>query len=614
MVFHANHQWLSAGFLGVEVFFVISGYLITLLLIGEHERNGVINLAAFWGRRARRLLPALFLTLIGVMVYCALFMRDPLGKLRGDVVAAVFYVSNWFQIWTGQGYASLSDFVPLRHLWSLAVEQQFYLFWPLIMVVLLRRGRERLPRIGLWLMGISVLIAVAVAIYFHSGFYNTNTGDFPSAYVEIFGRSVDKNNMLYLSTITRSSGILMGAGFAMLWRPMAVMRGPLRHKGRMLDVVALLGIVGLGVLMSTYELIGATSGVYFSGLFRGGFLLTDILTIAVIAGVTHRATWTSRILGINVLNWIGTRSYGLYLYHWPIYQMIRKEAGIPLTVPQFVIAMVLTTIAAELSYRYVEMPVRRRQFLARLRSVRPGLVISFAVIAGLAGYAGVSLATADVKCTNTIECDNLAGALPPADSLPSTVTTVPAPQVTATTVPGQTTTSTLPATTTTQAKQVVNGLAVGESVMLGAKSELLDNGFQVVDAQESRGPNDALQVLQYDLATYDVQGPIAIQIGTNGPVTQAEYDNIMDAVAGHPLVLMLTVKAPKDWIAGNNEIIRALPQTHPNVKVVDWEQRAPEIAGELSKGDGQVHLSTKKAKIFYTNLLLEALGKPTLEG
>ena len=206
MIFHANHDWLSAGFLGVEVFFVISGYLITLLLIGEHERTGFISLRAFWGRRLRRLLPALYVTLVLVMGYCALFLRDPLGKLRGDVVGAVFYVSNWYQIWSGQGYAALADFVPLRHLWSLAVEEQFYLVWPLVMVVILRGGHARLPKIGLWLIGISIAITIGTALFFHHGFYDSNPASFPSAYFEIFGRSVEKNNLLYLGTISRSSG------------------------------------------------------------------------------------------------------------------------------------------------------------------------------------------------------------------------------------------------------------------------------------------------------------------------------------------------------------------------------------------------------------------------
>src|SRR5688572_17518134 len=129
MLYHTNNGWVPGGFIGVEVFFVISGYLITLLLIGEDENNGHVDLRQFWLRRARRLLPALFVTLALLMVFCAIFKRDQLGNIRGDVVAGLAYGSNWYQIWVGQGYTSQLDFVPLRHLWSLAVEEQFYLIW-----------------------------------------------------------------------------------------------------------------------------------------------------------------------------------------------------------------------------------------------------------------------------------------------------------------------------------------------------------------------------------------------------------------------------------------------------------------------------------------------------
>jgi peptidoglycan/LPS O-acetylase OafA/YrhL len=151
MVYHANTEWLPGGFLGVEVFFVISGYLITLLLIGEHERTGRVDLRGFYVRRARRLLPALFTLLVGITIYTTLFRDDALGQLRGDVVAAVTYVSNWYQIWVGQGYTAAGDFAPLRHLWSLAVEEQFYVIWPLVMIGLLRLGRRRLPEFSQWL-------------------------------------------------------------------------------------------------------------------------------------------------------------------------------------------------------------------------------------------------------------------------------------------------------------------------------------------------------------------------------------------------------------------------------------------------------------------------------
>ena len=146
MVYHANSDWLPGGFLGVEMFFVISGYLITLLLISERERTYRISLRQFWMRRARRLLPALFTMMAIVVAWTAVFKTEALGQLRGDVIAGIFYVSNYYQIWVGQGYTAAGDFAPLRHLWSLAVEEQFYLVWPVVMVVLLGRAGTRASR------------------------------------------------------------------------------------------------------------------------------------------------------------------------------------------------------------------------------------------------------------------------------------------------------------------------------------------------------------------------------------------------------------------------------------------------------------------------------------
>lgn len=170
IVYHANHAWLGGGFLGVEVFFVISGYLITLLLIAERERSGTVSLGNFWMRRARRLLPALFTLLLGTIVYCALFDRNRLGMLRGDVLGGVTYISNWFQIWTGSSYTSGFAFAPLRHLWSLAVEEQFYIVWPLVMFVFLRRIRPRtLPILGLVFTAIAIGLGVWSAMLYRSG-------------------------------------------------------------------------------------------------------------------------------------------------------------------------------------------------------------------------------------------------------------------------------------------------------------------------------------------------------------------------------------------------------------------------------------------------------------
>ena len=402
MVYHANSSWLPGGFLGVEVFFVISGYLITLLLIGEHERTGGVALGQFWVRRARRLLPALFTLLIGVTIYTALFRRDALGQLRGDVIASLAYVSNWYQIWVGQGYTASGDFAPLRHLWSLAVEEQFYLLWPLVMVLLLRLGRRRLPSLSWALLGVAVAIAALVAAVAPRGPIGTPEVT-PDAYWNVAGRAISKLDFLYLSTPTRATGLLLGAAFAMVWRPAALLRGPMRRRAPLLDVVAVIGLVTLGALC-WYLHIVTPEGVD-AWLFRGGFLATGFAALCVIAAVTHQRSATGRLLGTSLLVWIGTRSYGLYLFHWPIYQGIRRVAGRPLTVVEFAVAMAASFVVAELSYRWIEMPVRRQELgrvwrrLQRTASTngRRALAAFAALMITFVGVGVAGLATAQLR-------------------------------------------------------------------------------------------------------------------------------------------------------------------------------------------------------------------------
>jgi len=213
MVYHANSSWLSGGFLGVEMFFVISGYLITLLLIAEKERDYSVSLKDFWMRRARRLLPALYVMMAIVITWTALFEPDALGQLRGDVLAGLFYVSNWYQIIVGLGYTALADFAPLRHLWSLAVEEQFYLLWPLVMLVLLRRyGTRRISLASRWLFVAAIVITVVGAVIFPTGQIGSPEVT-PDAYWWIGDRPISKLDTLYLGTISRASGLLLGAAW-----------------------------------------------------------------------------------------------------------------------------------------------------------------------------------------------------------------------------------------------------------------------------------------------------------------------------------------------------------------------------------------------------------------
>ena len=374
IIYHANKAWLGGGFLGVEVFFVISGYLITTLLVTESATTGRISLKAFWLRRARRLLPALWTLLLAVTIYCSLFERDTLGTLRGDVIGSLVYGFNWFQIWVGSSYFSAFGFVPLRHLWSLAVEEQFYFVWPLVMLVLLKSGRRYLHSIGLLFLLGSVAISVYVATVYQSG-VAVSVEQSPNHYLSLIGHPVLRLDYLFLGTVSRAGGLLIGAALAMFWRPWERHRAgyPICVAVSMLLVLA--ELPRLAVIMWKFRNViegsaeGGTRG--YDLLFRGGFLLVGVASIAVIAAAVYPGqSFTHRILNLGILRWVGLRSYGLYLYHWPIFQFYRHFAGKPLNATEFGGLMLLALIVTALSYRFIEMPVRTGAFAAWWHDIR----------------------------------------------------------------------------------------------------------------------------------------------------------------------------------------------------------------------------------------------------
>jgi hypothetical protein len=446
----------------------------------------------------------------------------------------------------------------------------------------------------------------------------------------VLGHCINVNEALYLGTFSRAGGLMLGSAFALVWRPVAIMRSPLRRRGRRIDLLGLLGLAGLALMMNRLELVDSLTNEYDPWLFRGGFLLTGICTIAVIAAATHRRAWIGRLLGIRPLHWVGTRSYGLYLYHWPVYQIIR-EPGQQLSMREFLTALLIAVPITELSYRLVELPVRQGRFGEWLRGERRPrtraalqrrrrtfvLGSTFAV---LTGFATVSIATADVLCEGEVACDSEKGQDEIADV--GVVTTVPpvtvAPTVPVTqpTVPGATvppTTQPPPATTQSPVDQLP-AYAIGESVMLGAAPQLTAAGIQVNAAVSRQGKNVA-EIVAMTRAGGGLGRVVIIQTGTNGSVSDETFAAIMSALPPDetPLVVFLTVKAPKGWIADNNARIRALPAQYPNVKVVDWEAESQQIANELSRSDGGIHLSTAHAKQFYANLIFDAIGRPDLK-
>jgi peptidoglycan/LPS O-acetylase OafA/YrhL/lysophospholipase L1-like esterase len=598
IVYHANKQWLGGGFLGVEVFFVISGYLITLLLVAERERTGTVSFGQFWFRRARRLLPALFTMLIALITYVAFFNRDYLGTLRGDVVAGVSYVANWFQIWTGSSYTSSAEFAPLRHLWSLAVEEQFYIVWPVIMFVLLRRVRGRAIAI---FGGVFLLAAIAISVYVAALYVPGNLSD-ASQTMSLFGREVQRTDYLYLGTLSRSSGLLLGAALATMWQPWAIRRGTAGKNANALDLAGVVSLVALAVMCVRFKDVVLVQDVGSQGydlLYQGGFALVGVATLVAIATVTHPRSRLGRyVLGSAILVWIGRRSYGLYLYHWVIFQIYRqdtKQLGTPLGLAEFMSLVALSLALSEVSYRFVETPIRKGQLTAAFRrwrahqgGVRGPLPVAIAACALVPLFAIVSMAGAAVNANDVQQgLDDNEGAVV------TTPTTMP-------------TTATSVAPATTQPVQKFDVFALGDSVMLGSAKKLTAQGI-VVDAVKSRQVREGLQVINYYTSIGQLGDNVVIHLGTNGSTTTETFHQLIEPMSQISKVVVLTVRVPgRPYQKANNEIINALPARFPNVTVVDWFTLSQNNKSWFS-GDG-VHLNGA-GQDAYVAAILAALGR-----
>ena len=370
MLYHANIAWLPGGFLGVEVFFVVSGFLITSLLIEERESTRRIDLKQFWIRRARRLLPALVVMLAATAVCVAFYATDSAPDFRRDVLPSLGYFSNWWQIFAvDTPYFAASSLPVLRHLWSLAVEEQWYLIWPLLFVFVFG-AKWMLPKIsGALLLLCSGAIMFATALRFVQD-------------------DETRTNFLYLSTLTRSSGLLLGAAVAMLWRPWRKNSLPSWWKSSLADALAVASIAVIGVLMATLHVADAQ-------LYQGGLAVTTIASAVIIAVVMRpNGLFVKKFFSQELFVEIGRRSYGLYLWHWPIFVVAHaRDSGNRLAV-----ALALTVIINEFVYQYVEIPTRQgalgnwlhnRQQLSAMHRRLP-VLITAAVVASL-GITGVKV-------------------------------------------------------------------------------------------------------------------------------------------------------------------------------------------------------------------------------
>ncbi len=639
LLYHADVSWLPGGFLGVDVFLVISGYLITMLMLEEHHRTGAVSVRGFYRRRARRLLPALFVLLLAVCSVAALFYREEMARLRAQVLSALTYSTNWYLIFTdGSYFDALGRPLALRHLWSLAVEEQFYLVWPLVMVFLLRRFRNRLGSIALIIGALAGASAVWMALLYEPG---------------------TDPSRLYYGTDTRLATLLMGGLLAIFWRPSALAHGTVRRHGRIFDLV---GLLALATIVWCFVNTSDTS----AGLYRGGFAALAVVSALAVAAASHPGTAFGRVLGVGVLTWIGLRSYALYLWHWPIYVVTRPVVDVPFDgAPLLALRLGLTVLLADLSYRLVERPIRRLgwgRWVRRTIRIGPpggrrplGLVVLGLTMASL--VAVVAVARAGRPPTSEIELSLQAGqqaiaraqgttAAPTTSAararaaLAATLTAAPdvleratsakdvrtqsraassttdaprsATTAPATTAPVTTAAPTTPPTTappTTPAPRPVGPIvALGDSVMLGAAPQLLATfgPGTMVNAEVGRTLSPVVGIAAMLRAGGLLGEDVVIHLGDNGGVDPGLIAQTMASLADVDRVLWVTVKVPRGWEAGVNATLAAEIPKYPNARILDWKAVATDPSFFYEDG---FHLRPHGAE-FYASTVKAALSKP----
>jgi len=591
LLYHAGIDWLPGGFLGVDVFFVISGFLITSLILEEYDRSGRIDFKRFYLGRARRLLPAVVVLLIVVGIAVLFVYQDALSAFRQDALATIFYVNNWWYVLVDQSYFESMGRPPLlKHLWSLSVEEQFYLIWPVVALLLVRSGGRPLVR------RIALLLAVASTVWM--------------AVIAIRnGYPVDADpSRAYFGTDSHSMGLLVGAALATVWRPGRLST----HIPRGTQVIVTgTGIVALAVVVAFYLFVGE----FTPWLYRGGFLALAFFTTVLIAAVTHPASVLGPALGVGVLRYLGRRSYGIYLWHWPIFMVTRPGIDVPWSEPvAFAARLALTLGIAELSYRLVEMPIRRGALGRAWKAFRSGsktglralgTLVAAGLVTVLAGSVAIALVANPGTGRDAVAPD-VAEAMGIADGGPLEVSIddddtpdEPATSALAGDLDTASTNSSELTGPTLEEIRAENGpvSVIGDSVVLGARDAIQEAMPGAgVDAEVSRMPGAFTGRVKKLNRRDKLANTVVIHPASNGVINEEILRKILDPLQDYEKVVVVNASVPRSWEKPNNRLINKITKDYPNVVVADWNAEA-DGKSEYFVSDG-VHLTKQGAAAF----------------
>jgi peptidoglycan/LPS O-acetylase OafA/YrhL len=564
MVFHADWLHAQGGFFGVDLFFVISGFLITRLLLAELDRSGTISFRGFYLRRARRILPAMFAVIAGAALAAVVLAPDALPLLRVDALASALFVTNWHFIFQQLSYFEYIGRQPLlQHLWSLAIEEQFYLLWPLIVLALASRGGRR------------VLGVVAVAL--------------AAASAAWMGVLADRIGRVYFGTDTHAMGLLAGAALAAAAPGISAWaHGTGEDGGGVRRTGMLLGIAGLAGTLFLFSQVSENH----PWLYPWAFVASAVFSMAAIVACLMPGPFGA-LLDAQPLRWIGERSYGIYLWHWPVFMLTRPGVDIELTQgPAFALRCALTFALAAASYRFIEAPILGR-------SLRPLPVTPQFARGALAALACAALfilvpAPRDAASPGAKAAASESAGVPSA-AAPAAGTAVTAPTAAAAAAAAPTTAGRAPPPLIGRRSGQLT--VVGDSVALGARSAI-ERGIDgaAVYAMVGWQAADVLGMLQRIRAAGELRSKVLIHLGTNGYVTEKQLRAMLELLRDRERVMVMNSRVPRRWMAANNRLLATVVPQYPNAVLIDWHGIA-DPKPEYFVQDG-VHLTGSGMRAF----------------
>jgi peptidoglycan/LPS O-acetylase OafA/YrhL len=559
VLYHLGISWIPGGFLGVDLFFVISGYVITRLILDSINQSSALDLRAFYAARLRRIYPGFLFMVTCTIIFIGVWAPEAIKRFLSDLPYALTGTINWLLVARHQDYFEAIGRPPLlQHTWSLAVELQFYLIWPIILLTVLKYfGKKNIARIALIIAMVS-----GTTLFFVS--------------LQLDQSNAQQISHIYFGTDTHSLGLFLGSALAVSWIPQNLSAD---IEKRAQDVIDGIGVVGLLGLISTFLFIEESN----ASLYRVAFPLAGIFGCLVIISLVHPASRFAPIISTAPFRWVGQRSYGIYIWHWVIFQVTRPSVDLSGQTWALYLARVLLVLAlADISLRWVEIPFRQGLVQdwfrgMKYRSAKVQLRQKISVISSIIVVLAI---TSSISVQAINKSDEVAK------------------QVLQQITQEQQTQDDLGSTT---------GLWVtGDSVILGIRSKLeAKEHISLINARVGRQAPELLAVMRVDQNSVP-SSPVIFNLGNNNALSEATVVEIFEIVKNQPQVIVVNTAVPRAWKDSNNAIISRVASRYANVKVVDWG-RISNGRPELFAPDG-VHLSPAGSDV-YVDLVVSELVK-----